>query len=193
MANAKTSNNLTMEELLASQSKTLGLTRGQEIEGTIILLTDKEIMLDLGTKSDGILPARDLDGLDKLKVGDKLKAFVVEPENESGQVVLAVQKSVKPVSRSRNQSGNDLDWDKISQKYQHDQIAKGVVTKVTQFGVFVQLEEGLEGLIHVSKLGPEDEFKSGEAVSVTIDSVDPDKRRISLVPVITSTKGLIYK
>ena len=186
-----------MEELLASQPKsTLDLTRGQEVEGQIILITDKEIILDLGVKSEGVIPCRDVPNVDSLKLGDKLRAFIIEPENESGQIVLSTQRSTKVAADSansrRSHQVSELNWEKISQKYT-DQIVKGVVTKVTQFGVFVQLEEGLEGLIHISKLGPDDDFKSGETISVSVDAIDTDKKRVALSPVITSTKGLIYK
>ena len=183
-----------MEELLASQPQktTLDLTRGQEIEGEVVLISDKEITLDLGAKSEAIIPIRDFDS-SKIKVGDKLKGYVVEPENESHQIVLSLARSAKASpdgKRARPES--NLDFEKISQKYA-DQIVKGTVTKITQFGVFVQLEEGLEGLIHISKLGPDDDFKPGEVISVSVDSVDTDKKRVALSPVITSTKGLIYK
>lgn len=184
----------TMEELLASQPQktTLDLTRGQEIEGEVILITDKEITLDLGAKSEGIIPIRDFDS-SKTKVGDRIKGFVVESENESHQIVLSMARSnrVAPDGK-RVRPESNLDFEKINQKYA-DQIVKGTVTKVTQFGVFVQLEEGLEGLIHISKLGPDDDFKSGDSISVSVDSVDTDKKRVALSPVITSTKGLIYK
>lgn len=188
------SNPTTMEELLASQPQktTLDLTRGQEIEGEVVLISDKEITLDLGAKSEAIIPIRDFDS-SKIKVGDKLKGYVVEPENESHQIVLSLARSAKASpdgKRARPES--NLDFEKISQKYA-DQIVKGTVTKITQFGVFVQLEEGLEGLIHISKLGPDDDFKPGEVISVSVDSVDTDKKRVALSPVITSTKGLIYK
>jgi len=183
-----------MEELLASQPQktTLDLTRGQEIEGEVILITDKEITLDLGAKSEGIIPIRDFDS-SKTKVGDRIKGFVVESENESHQIVLSMARSnrVAPDGK-RVRPESNLDFEKINQKYA-DQIVKGTVTKVTQFGVFVQLEEGLEGLIHISKLGPDDDFKSGDSISVSVDSVDTDKKRVALSPVITSTKGLIYK
>lgn len=176
-----------MEELLASLSqKKLTLNRGQEVEGKVVLVTEKEIILDLGTKSDGVIPLNEVK--DKLpKIGDSVLAYVLESENESGQVILTIQKTTK-TNNTFNTSSNNL-----VNKYTPDQIVKGVITKVTQFGVFVKLEEGVEGLIHSSKLGPDDNFEQGQEISVMIDAVDLDKKRISLAPVITSTKGLIYK
>jgi small subunit ribosomal protein S1 len=259
---------MTMEELLASSKNTpITLSRGQEVEGEVVSIDDKEIILDLKAKSEGLISTKDVSEnvLKSIKIGDKLKAFVSELENEAGLILLSLgqtsqglgggrwakfssakQNNIQVVGKAIEVSGDGLiievdgirgylpasqmedstkkdqligsnvtigvlevdqnnnkliftqkasgaDFAKIAEKYKSDQSVKGTVTKVTQFGVFVQLEKGVEGLIHVSKLGPDDNFEVGKEISVTIDSVDTNKRRISLVPTITSTKGLIYK
>lgn len=179
-----------MEELLASQTFKGPLERGQDIEGIIIFKNQQEIVLDLGLKSEGVISLREIPG-DKntLKVGDKVKAVVVDLENESGQVVLNL-----PVPKSTPSEPLDKQkWEKYNKLQTEEGVIRGTVTKITQFGVFVSLEEGIEGLIHSSKLGPDDVFEIGNNISVIIDSIDPLKNRISLSPVITSTKGLIYK
>ena len=74
-----------MEELLASQNKKFKtLKRGQEIEGTVVAKNDREITLDLGAKSEGVLLSHELpkEKLSNLKVGDKLKTYVVVVEQE---------------------------------------------------------------------------------------------------------------
>ncbi len=188
-----------MEELLAS-SKTIfsSISRGQEVTGKIMAITDSEVLIDLGGKSDGLIPTRVLDPkeLETLKVGQEIKAFVIEPENESGQVVLATQKAPAPkVNRPGQFSSNQIDpvlWAQALEKYLPNETFKGTVTKITQFGAFVKLEEGIEGLIHSSKMGDQT-LEVGQPISVSVDSVDDEKKRISLSPVITSTKGLIYK
>ena len=176
-----------MEKLLASQpQQKLSINRGQEVEGKVVLITEKEIIVDLGTKSEGLISLNEVK--DKLpEIGDSVMAYVLESENESGQVILTIQRTTKTSNTSNTLSNN------LVNKYTPDEIVKGVITKVTQFGVFVKLEEGIEGLIHSSKLGPDDNFEPGQEISVMIDAVDLDKKRISLAPVITSTKGLIYK
>lgn len=258
-----------MEELLASSKNTLSnLTYGQEVEGEVVSKDDKEIILDINAKSEGLLLVKDVpvEALEKIKIGSKLKAFVFEPEGEAGLIVLSyhslhgtqagggrwdrfiqakrtgsqlngqateisgegvvievdgtrgylpasqmedpsskeelvgkrVQVGVLEVDSKNNklifmQKGAGGDFDKAAGKYKADQTLKGKVTKITQFGIFVQLEKGIEGLIHISKLGPDDNFQEGQEITVTIDSIDTNKRRIALVPTITSTKGLIYK
>lgn len=189
-----------MEELLASLSnKTLTLTRGQTISGEVVALTDTEAILDLSTKSEGVIPLRDFPADKKPNIGDKIDAYVIEPENESSQVLLSMQQAQKLVRPGREYSGRSdrpeqsaEDFAKLMGKYTPDNIFPGIVTKVSDFGVFVKLEEGVEGLIHSSKLGSSS-FEVGQKISISIDSIDPEKKRISLSPVVTSTKDLIYK
>ena len=194
-----------MEELLATASfgnqqavsfgnNSLILTRGQSVTGEVVAITDQEITLDLGIKFEGVIPKRDLPTGKEVKIGEKMDAFVVEPENDSHQVVLSthsIQRTQRP-TRSSNQSGSSQqDFSKVAEKYIQDEIYTGTVTKVSQFGVFVALEEGIEGLIHSSKVTAK--YEPGQKIQVTVDSIEAERRRIALSPVVTSTKDLIYK
>jgi small subunit ribosomal protein S1 len=77
-------------------------------------------------------------------------------------------------------------WESVETKYARGQVVAGTVTKITDFGAFVKLEEGVEGLVHVSEIDwghvnhPRDVLKEGESVQVKILSADPRERRISL-------------
>jgi small subunit ribosomal protein S1 len=78
-------------------------------------------------------------------------------------------------------------WEtRIPEKYQPNQLVKGTVTKITNFGVFISLEDDLEGLLHISELAnhkvenPEDIVKVGEEIEVKILRVDPEERKIGL-------------
>ncbi len=188
-----------MEELLASlPGKSLNLTRGQAIKGEVVALTDKEVTLYLGTKAEGVIPVRDFPADKKPKVGDTLEAYVLEPENESSQVLLSLQQAHKVTrggfyDRESKFESSNREFGKIIEKYNPDSTFPGTITKVSQFGVFVALEEGVEGLIHSSKLNPNTNYEAGQKISVMVDSIEPEKQRISLSPVVTSTKDLIYK
>lgn len=192
-----------MEKLLASSPKALlTLQNGQEIEGQVIFITDREVILDLGYKTEGIIPKTQIpqEQLEKIKVGQRILAFVADSENEFGQVILSLTKPQLPQEGRKtfiDQKTQAQFWQNLAAKYSKDEIFKGTVTKIIQFGVFVKLEDpsegGIEGLIHVSKLGPEDQFQVGQKISVTISSIDSQRMRLALLPVITSTKGLIYK
>jgi ribosomal protein S1 len=77
-------------------------------------------------------------------------------------------------------------WDNIEEKYHHGKIVAGKVTKLMEFGAFVELEPGIEGLIHISELAPQrvrrvgDIVQQGQEVQVMILNVDPEQKRISL-------------
>ncbi|MBP1684571.1 MAG: ribosomal protein [Deltaproteobacteria bacterium] len=77
-------------------------------------------------------------------------------------------------------------WSAISQRYPVGSRAKGKVTTVTDFGIFVEIEEGIEGLIHVSQLShervekPQTLFQAGQEVEAEVTHVDPKERRIGL-------------
>ena len=348
-------------------SKSFNISRGQELTGEVITILDQEIILDLGTKAEGVLPKKDLpaEQAEKLNVGDKLQVFVAQVENESGQVVLALRKATSTnlksgsfakwdkfqeaissgktfvgkglevnkggliveigevrgflpssqvalsqagdlsdligkeisvtiieadaganrlilsqkatlteeakeklgklkigdkvsgtvaavlpfgifISLGDAQSGeaggveglvhvSELAWEKvedpgklfkigdtvsaqvtsidsntnrvnlsikqtsadpfveITKKYSKDDVLKGTVAKVSSMGVFVALDDNIEGLIHSSKLDPTISYEAGEKITVLVDNVDTAKRRIYLAPFITSTKDLIYK
>jgi len=68
----------------------------------------------------------------------------------------------------------------VTEKYNLDEKVKGKVVRIADFGVFVQLEKGIEGLLHISKIPPDLELKTGDEVDCLIESVEPEKRRISL-------------
>jgi small subunit ribosomal protein S1 len=85
-------------------------------------------------------------------------------------------------------------WKEAARRYKKGEMVTGRVTNVTDFGAFIELEEGIEGLVHVSEISrekverPSDVLKVGETVSATVLHVDPQERRIGL-----SMKGLKEK
>ncbi|HEB70734.1 MAG TPA: S1 RNA-binding domain-containing protein, partial [Desulfobulbus sp.] len=80
-------------------------------------------------------------------------------------------------------------WDKVEENYSPGSVHQGTVSRLTTFGAFVTLEPGVDGLLHISKLGsgrrinhPREVLESGQPITVKIDGVDNEKKRISLVP-----------
>jgi small subunit ribosomal protein S1 len=122
---------------------------------------------------------------DLVKEGDTLKL-----------VVLSVDPAARKMSFSLKQAGPDP-WKTVSERYATDMTVTGTVTRVVDFGAFVELEAGLEGLIHVSELSNQrvrsasDAVKPGQEVKVRILEIDAEARRISLslkrAAAITST------
>ena len=68
----------------------------------------------------------------------------------------------------------------------------GTVARVSPYGIFVTLEEGVEGLMHISKIPPDQTFDVGQKVTCTIESVETESRRISLAPVVKE-KPVLYR
>ena len=83
-------------------------------------------------------------------------------------------------------------WADIEKKFPAETEVTGKVVKVTGIGVFVELKKGIEGLIHISKVPQGKEYTEGDKVSVTVDKLDRDSRKISLA-VVTTTKPIGYR
>ena len=110
---------------------------------------------------------------------------VVKPGDTIKLVVLAVDPDQKRMSFSLKQAGPDP-WAQVKERYALDTVVPGKVTRVVDFGAFVELEPGLEGLVHISELAPHrvksagDVVKPGQEVQVRVLEVDRDARRVSL-------------
>lgn len=115
----------------------------------------------------------------KFKVGQEVDVEVLSIDNDLGRINLSLK------------SGEDDPFAKFAEKIKDSEIIKGEVIEVSSSGVKVKLEEGIEGFIASSKL--ESDLEVGQTLSVTIENIDSNKRRINLSPFITTTKGLIYK
>ncbi|MDD4976893.1 MAG: S1 RNA-binding domain-containing protein [Bacteriovorax sp.] len=113
------------------------------------------------------------------KVKDKIKIKLIS--KDEGRL----QFSIKRLT--------DDPWEKIEKKYPKDKEFEGEVVRIAGFGVLVKLEIGVEGLIHISKLGGGVNLKEGEKVMVYIESIDVERRKISLGLVETDKKNIIYK
>jgi len=109
-----------------------------------------------------------------------VKVVVIGLDEENGKLALSIKKL------------SDDPWKVMAKKYPTDSKHKGKVVKVAPFGVFVNLEKGIEGLIHASKMPAEMTFTEGQDVEVFVESVDMDKRRLSLGVVLTE-KPVGYK
>ncbi len=174
---------ITMEELLASQKqKIISLSRGQEVEGEIVAISDKEVTLNLGTKSEGIILKREISQLQP-KLGDKIKAFVVTLENESGQVVLST--SYFPRTNTQPFKGKGINWDRFIQAQNQRSKLQGKVLEVNKGGLIVEVD-GIRGFLPNSQVGFEMISKSGKGMeeligqnlTVTVLEVDRSNNKL---------------
>jgi small subunit ribosomal protein S1 len=169
------------EERKQSREETLkNLKEGDIVEGTVKNLTDYGAFIDLGGM-DGLLHITDVSWgrighpSEKLSVGERVKVKVLHFDREKEKVSLGLKQALPDP------------WESVPQKYPAGSRHKGKVVNLTDYGVFVELEEGVEGLVHISELTwnkkmkhPSKVVHMGDTVDVVVLDCDPAKRRISL-------------
>ncbi|MGA2463261.1 MAG: 30S ribosomal protein S1 [Thermodesulfobacteriota bacterium] len=156
------------------------IQEGSIVEGTVKSLTDYGAFIDLGGM-DGLLHITDIawgrigHASEKLSVGDRIKVKVLHFDREKEKVSLGLKQALPDP------------WDSVPKKYPVGSRIKGKIINVTDYGVFVELEEGVEGLVHISELTWSKKMKHpskivhiGDTVEVMVLDCDPAKRRISL-------------
>ena len=168
-------------EQLREQLKA-SLKEGDKIEGTVSSLQKFGAFVDLGGM-DGLIPVSELawgqtDKVeDVLSVGQRVEVIIKKLDWAKDRISLSLKDTL------------ENPWDKVEEKYTPTSIHSGIVSRLAQFGAFVTLEPGIDGLLHISKLGsgrrinhPREVLEAGQEVTVKIDGVDLEKKRISLIP-----------
>jgi len=168
------------EERATKEKRYSTIKEGETLQGTVRSLTDYGAFVDIGG-IDGLLRVADISWshvnkpADVLKVGDRIDVRVLKVDLEKKRISLGL-KQLLPHP-----------WDLAGEKYQAGQRVHGTVTRVADFGAFVELEKGVEGLIHLSEMSwskkvrkPSDVVKPGDAVDVVVLGVNTADRRISL-------------
>lgn len=156
------------------------LHEGDEVKGIVKNLTDYGAFIDLGGV-DGLLHITDMSWKrikhpsEILAIGDEIKVKILKFDRSNARVSLGLK-----------QLGEDP-WADISQRYPVGKRLSGQVTNITDYGCFVQIEEGIEGLVHVSEMdwtnknvNPNKVVHLGQVVDVIVLDIDGDRRRISL-------------
>ncbi len=171
-----------MEETRAEQRSELvqNLAEGQVVDGVVKNITDYGAFVDLGG-IDGLLHVTDIawkrvnHPSDVLSVGQTVKVQIIRINPETQRISLGMKQLDKDP------------WDVVIEKLTVGSRVKGKVTNITDYGAFVELEDGIEGLIHVSEMSwtkknvhPGKILSTSEEVEVQILEIDPAKRRISL-------------
>ena len=156
---------------------------GKSVTGVVRNLTNYGAFIELEEGVDGLLHVSDMSWTRKishasemLKKGDEIECVVVSVDEERKRIALGLKQMA------------DDPWEtRIPQQYQPGSVVTGTVTKITNFGVFVELEEELEGLLHVSEVTGGDEektvedvVKAGDQIEVKILRVDTGDRKIGL-------------
>jgi small subunit ribosomal protein S1 len=155
---------------------------GTVISGVVRNLTNYGAFIEIEEGIDGLLHVSDMSWV--RKVGHPSE--VVNKGDKVQCVILNVDQERKRVALGLKQMANDPWEGDIPGRYHRGDIKKGKVTKLTNFGVFIELEQGLEGLLHISELAeqkvesPEEIVKVGDEIEVKVLRVDPAERKIGL-------------
>jgi len=160
-------------ELLSS------ISEGDQVEGTVARLTDFGAFIDLGG-IDGLVHVSEISHAhvakpsDVLSVGDKVEVAVLSVDPTTERVSLSIKDTLPGP------------WSDIEEKAAPETVLEGTVKRLTSFGAFVEVFQGVEGLVHISQIShkhiatPHEVLTEGEAVTVKVLDVNPDDHRIAL-------------
>jgi small subunit ribosomal protein S1 len=155
---------------------------GTQVSGVVRNLTSYGAFIEIEEGIDGLLHVSDMSWVRKVSNPSE----VVQKNQKVTCVVLSVDQERKRVALGLKQMANDPWEGDIPGRFQPGQKVRGKVTKLTNFGVFVELEPGLEGLLHISELSddkiesPEEVVKVGDEIDVKVLRVDAKDRKIGL-------------
>jgi small subunit ribosomal protein S1 len=154
---------------------------GTILEGTIKNITEFGLFIGIEDGIDGLIHVSDISWTKKIrhpsemyKVGDAVQAKVLTVDKENEKFTLGVKQL------------SDDPWNEVPLNYPVGATVSGVVTNITDFGLFVEVEEGIEGLVHVSEIShrkvksPSEMFKEGVTIEAKVIHVSADERRLGL-------------
>ena len=181
--NIVVSRKATMIDDLADKRNELleNLEVNSTVEGTVKNITDFGVFIDLGGGIDGLLHITDLTWgrinhpSDKLAIGDKINVKVIDYDKVKNRISLGLKQLLPDP------------WIEAMNKYQDNAIIEGKIVNMMNYGVFVEIEDGIEGLIHISEISwtkhikhPSEIYKVGDVVKAMVISIDDKTKKISL-------------
>ena len=155
---------------------------GQRVSGTVKRLTDFGAFIEVEPGIEGLIHVSEMSWVNKVrKPADLLKL-----DDTVEAVILSITPAERRLSLGLKQALGDP-WTVVPQKFPAGSVIEGPVTRLTKFGAFVQLAEGIEGLVHISEISaekrinhPQDVLKTGQIVRAQVLAIDLEKRQIKL-------------
>ena len=155
---------------------------GSKVKGKIVSLTNYGAFVELEAGVEGLIHVSEMSWTRHIKNASEIYTI----DEEVNAEVLAIDKGDRKISLGVKQLEPDP-WDQIEEKYIVGSVQKGKIINITQFGVFVELDDGIEGLIHVSDLSwtkiirhPKEVMQKDQDLEVSVIEVSRDKRKIAL-------------
>jgi small subunit ribosomal protein S1 len=169
----------------------MNLKEGLTIEGRITRIVDEAAFIDIGTGVEAVIPRKDLDQLslnqlEDIQVGEVSKVRVVHLPHQGANPIVSLAQASEVKEFSLDHSSENDPWKDVEESYQEGDLIQGTVRNIKNYGAFVELPMGIDGLIHVSEMqpgytvSPWDVVKPGEQVTVRIINIDADRKRIGL-------------
>ena len=169
------------EEYEAAKARIFAeLQEGQIVTGIVRRITDFGAFVDIGSGVEGLLHVSEMawsrvnHPSDIVSENDEIRVMVLNVDRENERISLGLKQTLPDP------------WDDIEERYRVGEVVEGQVTRVVDFGAFVKLEDGVEGLVHISQMAdhhvndPREVVQEGEQVQVKILSVDGAAHRIGL-------------
>ncbi len=154
---------------------------GTTIEGKLKNITDFGLFIGIDEGIDGLVHISDISWTKRIKhpselykKGDVVQAIVLDIEKENERFSLGIKQL------------QDDPWETVAERYEVGKEITGTVTNLTDFGIFVELEEGIEGLVHISEISkekiksPMEKFKVGDVITARVMNINTEERRIGL-------------
>ncbi len=154
---------------------------GTTIEGKIKNITDFGLFIGIDEGIDGLVHISDISWIKRIKhpselykKGDVIQAIVLDIEKENERFSLGIKQL------------QDDPWKTVAERYEVGKEITGTITNLTDFGIFIELEEGIEGLVHVSEISkekiktPVGQYNIGEVITAKVMNINSDERRIGL-------------
>ncbi len=155
---------------------------GARVTGKVVSLTDYGAFIELEEGVEGLVHVSEMSWTKRIRrpsqivsVGDQVEAVVLKVDLENKRISLGL-KQIEPNP-----------WDLIEERYPQGTVIEGKVKNVTEFGLFIGIEEGIDGLVHISDLSwskrikhPSELFKKGQSIQAVVLNIDKEKERFSL-------------
>jgi len=155
---------------------------GAHVKGRVLSVTDYGSFVELEQGIEGLVHVSEMTWSKRMKHPSKL----VKPGDEVETIILSVNPTDRRISLGMKQL-QDNPWEQLEDKYPVGAIIEGRVRNLTDFGAFIEIEDGIDGLVHVSNLSwtkrikhPSEVLKKGEKVKAIVLGVEPENRRLSL-------------
>ncbi len=155
---------------------------GAQVKGRVLSVTDYGAFIELEQGIEGLVHVSEMTWSKRMKHPSKM----VKPGDEVDTIILSVNPNDRRISLGMKQL-QDNPWEALEDKYPTGAIIEGRVRNLTDFGAFIEIEDGIDGLVHVSNLSwtkrikhPSEVLKKGEKVRAIVLGVEPENRRLSL-------------